>query len=70
MPQEPPTDEQQCQGWRGNSNKKALRLAEGGRLFLFKGGFGRADPSKFQSRGGRRRPRPSMSVRGITNTVR
>ena len=36
MPQEPPTDEQQCQEWRENSNKKALRLAEGGRLFLFR----------------------------------
>ena len=34
-----PTDEQQCQGWRKNSIKKALRLAKGAGLFLFREGF-------------------------------
>lgn len=28
------TDEQQCQGWRENSNKKALRLVKGDGLFV------------------------------------
>lgn len=32
------TDEQQCQGWKENSIKKALRLANGAGLFLFKEG--------------------------------
>ena len=35
------TDEQQCQGWRENSNQKALRLAQGAGLFHFREGFER-----------------------------
>jgi hypothetical protein len=35
MTKAPPTDEQQCQGWMENSNKKALRLAKGVRAFSF-----------------------------------
>ncbi len=34
-----PTDEQQCQGGRENSNKKARRLAKGAGLFLFRADF-------------------------------
>lgn len=33
------TNEQQCQGLRGNSIKKALRLAKEAGLFLFRGDF-------------------------------
>lgn len=36
-----PTDEQQCQGLRKNSIKKALSLTKEARLFLFMEGFER-----------------------------
>ena len=47
-----PTDEQQCQGWRRNSNKKAPRLAKDAGLFLFMEGLEGLTHRSFSLRAG------------------